>query len=422
MKDRLIAGIDLGSSAIRIAVGQVTQGADKREIFNIIGAVEVGSQGISKGAVSALEDAVSSISLCLEQAERQVGLPVAEVCMGLSGPFTSVQTAHGVVGVSRADGEIRHEDVHRVIESARALINPANYEILHVLPRHFTVDGQNGIKDPIGMQGIRLEVDAHVIQGLSTPVRNLTKAVLRANVDIAELVFSPIATALAVLNSRQRDLGTILVNIGASTTGVAVYEEGELLHAAVVPIGSDHITSDIAIGLRTSLEVAEQFKRSCVSALANQVDKREELDLRDLGADQSEVVSTRYVSTIVQARVEELFEKVEEELQKIERSGMLPAGVVLTGGGVKLRGIIDVAKNVLKLPAGIGMIRENLSPLAETIQDPAFSTAVGLALWGYENEKGTGSRPGESRGGAGGGKWLEAITSPLKKIFKSFVP
>lgn len=421
MKERLIAGIDLGSSTIRLAVGQIVMGADKRESFNLIGAVEVPSQGISKGSVTALEDAVSSISACLEQIERQIGLPVTEVYLGLSGPFTSVQSAKGVIGVSRADGEIRPEDVHRVLESARALINPANYEILHILPRRFLVDGQAGIKDPVGMQGIRLEVDAHVIQGLSTPVRNLTKAVFRTGLDIAELVFSPLATAASVLTPRQRDLGVVLINMGAATTNIAVYEEGELLHAATIPLGSDHITSDIAIGLRTSLEVAEQFKRSCVSALANQVDKREELDLRDLGADQSEIVSIRFVSGIVQARVEEIFEKVEQELQKIERSGMLPVGALLTGGGVKLRGMGEVAKATLRLPVSIVAAHQTPTPLSEISHDPAFTTAIGLVLWGYENER----REGHQGGGGmkqQGGNIMQKITSPLKKIFKSFIP
>ena len=422
MKERLIAGIDLGSSTIRLAVGQISVGADKREQFSLIGAIETPSQGISRGSVSALEDAVSSISSCLEQTERQIGLPVSEVYMGLGGPFSSVQSTKGVIGVSRADGEIRSEDVHRALESARALTNPANYEILHILPRNFIVDGQGGIKDPVGMQGIRLEVDAHVIQGLSTPVRNLTKAVLRTGVDISELVFAPLATASAVLTPRQKDLGVVLINLGAATTSMAVYEEGELLHAAVLPIGSDHITSDIAIGLRTSLEIAEQFKRSCVSAVANQIDKREELDLRDLGAEQSEIVSTRYVSGIVQARVEEIFEKVEQELQKIERSGMLPVGALLTGGGVKLRGVVETAKNVLRLPVAIGICHQPMAPLSEAAQDPAFSTAIGLVLWGFENERTVAPDRSGSSGRKGGKGFFGSLASPIKMIFKSFIP
>ncbi|MDP3793803.1 MAG: cell division protein FtsA [Candidatus Uhrbacteria bacterium] len=421
MKEQLIAGLDMGSSHIRLAVGQVFAHSDKREALNLIGAVEVPSQGISKGAVSSLEDAVSSISACLEQIERQIGLPVGEAYVGIGGPFVQVQLAKGVIGVSRVDGEIREEDAHRVIESARSVVNPINYEILHVLPRSFIVDGQGGIKDPVGMQGIRLEVDAHIVQGLATPVRNLTKAVFRTGLDITELVFAPLATAEAVTTPRQRELGVAVVNMGASTTTMAVYEEGELLHAAVIPIGSDHITSDIAIGLRTSLDVAERCKKAYAFASAEQVNKYEEVDLRDLGADESEAVSPRFISDIAQARVEEIFERIEKELKKIERSGMLPAGVVLTGGGVKLKGLIEVAKELLRLPVTIAAASQIATPLLEVVQDPAFSTAIGLVHWGFEGERSGRVRAG-FQGIKQGGEWMKKMSSPLKKIFKSFIP
>lgn len=421
MKEQLIAGIDLGSSHIRLAVGQVSVGQDKRAVLSIIGAVEVPSVGISKGAVSSLEDAVSSISAALEQVERQVGLPVTEAYVGLGGTYVNVQLTKGVIGVSRADGEIREEDIHRVLESARSVINPANHEILHVLPRAFVVDGQPGIKDPIGMQGIRLEVDAHIVQGLSTHVRNLTKAVFRTNMDISELVFAPLATAEIVTTTRQREVGVMVVNIGASTTSLAVYEEGELLHAAVIPIGSDHITQDIAIVLRTSLEVAERFKKSHVSALPEDMNKYEELDLYEFGADQSEMVSPRFVSDIAQARVEEIFEKVEQELKKINRSGMLPAGAVLTGGGVKLIGIVEAAKGILRLPASIA-VAQVPSPLMEVVQDPAFATAIGLVAWGFESERDDNGSRSSVQNLKKGNELMKKIGSPLKKIFKSFIP
>jgi cell division protein FtsA len=422
MKERLIAGIDLGSSAIRLAVGQVVVGADKRESLHLIGASEVFSQGISKGAVSSLEDAVSAISAALEQGERQIGLPISEAYVGLGGPYVTVQLTKGVIGVSRPDGEIRDEDVHRALESARSIVNPANFEILHVLPRGFTVDGQLGIKDPVGMQGIRLEVDAHIVQGQSTHVRNLTKAVFRTGLDIAELVFNPLATAEAVAQSRQRDVGVIVVNVGAVTTSVAVFEEGDLLHAAVIPIGADHITSDIAIGLRTSLDVAERLKRSVTSAFADQVSKHEEIDLRDFGAEQSEIVSPRFISDIAQARAEEIFERVEKELKKIDRSGMLPAGAVLTGGGVKLRGMTDVAKQTLRLPVGLAGAVQIQTPLIELVQDPAYATAIGLVQWGFAGER-DGSAPKSGlRAPSKGGAFLEKVGSPIKKIFRSFIP
>lgn len=422
MKEHLIAGIDLGSSCIRLAIGQVVIGTDKREALNLIGAVEVPSQGISKGIINSLEDAVSSISASLEQAERQIGLPVSEAYVGLNGSFINVQLTKGVIGVSRPDGDIREEDIHRAIDSARAVINPANYEVMHVLPRAFTVDGQKGIKDPVGMQGIRLEVDAHIIQGLSTHVRNLTKAVFRTGMDVSEIVFAPLATSEAVTNARQREVGVVVVNIGASTTSMVVYEEGELMHAAIIPIGSDHITSDIAIGLRTSLDIAERFKRSFASAMADSVNKHDEVDLMDLGGDQSEIVSPRFVSDIAQARVEEIFEKVEAELKKIDRSGMLPAGVVLAGGGVKLRGLPEVAKQTLRLPVSLATTVHIPSPLMEVMQDPAFATCIGLVVWGFQGERDTGGGKSAFQTPGKGGELMKKISSPLKKIFKSFIP
>lgn len=423
MKEHLITGIDLGSAYTRLAVGQVTLGPDKRESLSIIGAVEAPSQGISKGSISSLEEVVSSISACLELAERQIGLPVSEAYVGVGGPSVQVQLAKGVVGVSRPEGEIRDEDVHRALESARSVINPANFEVIHILPRRFSVDGQPPVKDPIGMQGIRLEVDAQVIQCQSGHARNVTKAVFRTGLDINELVFVPLATAQAITTSRQRELGVVVVNIGASTTSIAIYEEGELMHAGVLPVGSDHITSDIAIGLRTSLEVAEQMKRSLVSACAEEVPQHESVDIREFGADTSELISPRFISDIAQARVEEIFELIEKELRKIDRSGLLPAGALLTGGGVKLRGVVDVAKRTLRLPANIATLQHIQTPLHEIVQDPSYSTAVGMVLWGFEGEREVGgSAHRRVMRGDGGGALMQKIFAPVKKILRSFVP
>lgn len=422
MKERLVAGLDLGSAWIRLAVGQVSMSADRRETLQIIGGVQVPSHGLSKGAVSSLEDLVSSISACLEQGERQIGVPISEAYVGLGGMHIQVQSAKGVIGVSRPDGDIREEDVQRVLESARSIVNPANLEILHVLPQSFTVDNQTGIKDPVGMQGIRLEVETHIVMGLTGHVRNLTKAVVRTGLDVTEIVFGPLATAEAVSTSRQRELGVVIINLGAATTSMSVFENGELLHAAVIPIGSDHITSDIAIGLRTSLEVAERCKVQLVSAWASEVSKDELVDLRDMGAPESELVGPRFMSDVAHARVEELFERVEAELRKIDRSGLLPAGALLTGGGAKLRGIVEVAKQTLRLPAAIAQTLPLPTPMPEVIQDPAFSTAVGLVTWGFEGERAATSRPSSGGMLGGGSDWLKKVTNPMKKVFKSFIP
>lgn len=421
MKERLIAGLDLGSSAVRLVAGQILVGQDKRETLQIVGATEVASQGISKGLINSLEEAVTAVSTCLEQAERQIGLPVSDAYVGICGTYMTDQIQRGVIGVSRPDGEIRDEDVQRAMDSVRALINPSNYEILHILPRGFTVDGQTGIKDPVGMQGIRLEVDAHVIQGVASHVRNVTKAVLRTGIDMNELVYAPLCLADVLTTSRQKDVGVAIVNVGASTTSLTVYEEGELLHSAVIPIGSDHVTSDIAIGLRTSLEIADVLKRQYVNAASQHVNKFQDIDLQALGAPNAEVVSLRFVSDIAQARVEEIFERVEQELKKIDRSGMLPAGVLLTGGGVKLEGVPEVAKSVLRLPAVVAQVQVPPTALEDVLQDPAFSTALGLVRWGFEGERGRddGQR---YRGGSKGGDFVKKFSSPIKRLFKSFIP
>lgn len=428
MKDHFLVGLDLGTSNVRIVVGQVGMTPDKRLILHCIGATETPSQGIAKGMITSFEDAVSAISACVEQAERMVGAPLGEATVGIGGTCITTQEAKGVIGVSRADGEIHPEDVGRALDSARALINPANQEVLHVLPRSFALDGQTGIKDPVGMQGIRLEVDAQIIQGLSSHVRNITKAVFRTGLDIAELVYTPLAIAEAITTSRQRELGVCAISIGAVTTSISVYEGGDLLRATILPIGADHITSDIAIGLRVSLDAAERLKRLYGTACVDSLPKHgEEIDLKEFGSEQEESIPLRYIAEIVEARVEEIFEKIDTELKKIDRQGMLPAGALLTGGGAKLPGMIEVGKRVLRLPCAMGSLSQNIG-MPEIVQDAGFSAAVGLVLWAYEQERQEDGKvfrgfQGKDRGfGSYGSDFLRKIARPIKNIFKSFVP
>ncbi len=422
MKGRLITGLDLGSSAIRIAVGQVGMSAERQLQLTLIGAAEVKSEGISKAGISSLEEAVSSISACLDQAERMVGVPVQDVYVAVGGAQINVQEAKGIIGVSRGDQDIRREDVARALEAARSYAQAPNHEILHVLPVGFTVDNQKDIKDPIGMQGIRLEANARVIQGLSNHLKNVTKTVFRTNVDISELVYAPLAAAEAVVNKRQKDMGVCVVGLGAATTTMAVYENGELLHAATFLIGSDHITADIAITLRTSIEVAEKIKRTKGNAVPGNFGSQDTIDLKDYGSETQEIIELSFIAEVIEARLEEMLEKVEEELKSIDRSGLLPSGVVLTGGGSKLPGIVEVVKNILHLPASIGVPNID-SSIPELVKDPAFSTAVGLVIWGFEAEKQfdqPGGLYGRSLKQAGG--LVSKISEPIKKIFKSFMP
>jgi len=423
MKGRLIAGLDIGSSAIRMAVGQLNANQDRQMHLSLIGAAEVKSQGITKAAISSFEDAVSAISACLDQAERMVGLPIEDLYVSVGGSQISVIDAKGIIGVSRSDQTIRREDVVRALEAARTYANTPNFDIIHVLPLRFSVDNQKDIKDPTGMQGIRLEAEVKVIQGLSNHLRNITKAVFRTNVDIDELVYAPLAAAEAVTNKRQKELGVCVINMGASTTGMAVYENGELVHANTFLMGSDHVTSDLVYTLRTSFEVAEQLKRARGSAAPESFQKHDQVDLKDFGAETSEAVQLPFVAEVIEARVEEIFEKVESELKRIDRSGLLPAGMILTGGGAKLPGITEVARRIFHLPAVVGASQAE-SSVPELVQDTQFSTAVGLVQWGYEAER--------QADGAGGGTFgrtarqagdmFSKISDPIKKIFKSFMP
>ncbi len=378
-----IAGLDIGSTTIRLVVGQKSQYPDKP--VHIIGAAEVEAEGVNRGAISSIEDAVSSISACLDKAERMTGVPIKSAWVGISGSHITSQSSRGVVAVGRSDGEINEEDVERAIEAARTVATPPNYEILHVIPKSFSVDGQIGIKDPVGMTGVRLEVETQIIQALSSQVKNLTKAVYRPGIDIDDLVLSILATAEAVLTGRQKELGVAVVDIGGSTTKMAVFEEGDLVHTAVLPVGSDHITSDIAIGLRIAIDTAEKIKLEYGSAVGSASAKREEINVGELEGGENNYVSKKYIFEIIEARVEEILDKIDTELKKIDRSGKLPAGIVLTGAGSKLNGLVEVVKKTLRLPATIGK-PVGVTSAIDKVNDPGFATAVGLVLWGNQLE------------------------------------
>ncbi|MFA6422593.1 MAG: cell division protein FtsA [Candidatus Buchananbacteria bacterium] len=410
-KDNLIAGLDIGSSSVRVVVGQKNKAEDK---LKIIGASQVPAQGISKGVITSIEDAVSSISSALEKAERMVGQPITHAWVGISGNHIIAQESKGVSAVSKADGEIRSEDVDRALEAARSLVNPPNYEILHVIPKNFSVDSQTGIKDPIGMTGIRLEVQAQIIQGLTAQIKNLTKCVYRTSIDIDDLVLSILACSESVLTNRQKELGVVIINLGGATTSIAVFEENDILHSAVLPVGSEYITGDIAIGLRVPIETAEKIKVREGSCLPSEFKKQDEVKYSAIGVTDEGSFSKKEVAEIIEARVEEIFELIDKELRKIGKSSMLPAGVVLTGSGAKLDGIIEIAKKTLRLPASLGYPHEIISNI-DKINDLSFTTAVGLVLWGNEMQR-------KSGGGFRSPIGMNNAIGQMKKIFKSFLP
>ncbi len=418
MKDNIIAGLDIGSTSIRLVIGQKIPGLTGEEL-QIIGAVSVPTAGVSRGIVNSIEETTSSISACLEKAERLVGVPISRVWVGINDPHIKCERSKGVVAVGRSDGEIGENDVNRAIEAARALAVPVNYEILHVIPIKFSVDNQGDVKDPIGMNGIRLEVETLIVQGLSTQIKNLTKAIYRTGLEIEDLVLGPLAAAEAVISTKQKELGVALVNLGSSTTSLAVYEERNLIHTAILPIGAEHITADIAIGLRCPINLAERIKCEYGSAMPDALDKKEEIDVTELVKEEEvnddiSLISRKYVSEIINARVEEIFEKVDNEFRRIDRSGMLPAGVIFVGGGASLDGLVESAKKKLRLPAAIGQAK-NINVVIDKVKNPEFLTALGLVIWGSHTD-------GENSGGNKFSKSLGGIFEKTKGLFSKIMP
>jgi cell division protein FtsA len=412
-QQQYLIGLDVGSSNVRVAVGK-TEEASRLPV--IIGVAEVPSAGIRKGIIVDIEEAVSTISSALEKVERMTGIAINHATVAIGGSHVTSVESHGVIAVSRADGEITENDIVRVIDASQAISIPQNREILHVIPKSFSVDGQTGIKDPLGMTGIRLEVDTVIIQAASPFMKNLVKALAQAGIAVDDNVLAPLAASQAVLNKRQKELGVALIDIGGGTTGLVVFEEGELLHSAIVPVGSARITNDVAIGLRTSIETAETVKIHYGHAVAREVNREDEIDLSKVDPTEEQVVSRRHLADIIEARVEEIFEMVNLELKRINREGQLPAGAILTGAGAKLPGVLELAKKHLKLPVQIG-VPANVTTIIDRVDDPSFATAVGLVVWASEYSAGAKSPSPFSISMLSGEK-----IDKIKKIFKRFLP
>jgi cell division protein FtsA len=322
-----------------------------------------------------------------------------------------------VIAVSRADNEISQSDIDRVLQAASVVSLPANREIIHVVPRNFIIDGSENVKNPLGMKGVRLEAEVLIIDGLSPYIRNVVKCVNESNLEVAGIVFAPLAAALSVLDKNQREYGVMHLDFGGGTSTLTVFHEADLVHSAVLPIGSRHITNDLAMALRTSMDIAERIKiEHATTASGEDLRKRENLDLSSLMGEPNFVLPKKQLSRVVDARVEEFMDLVTSELKKSSRSGMLPAGVVVSGGGAHLPGLLNVIKDQLRLPVRLARPL-HLQGVMDTAADPSFAVATGLVLWGYESEM-TGDKP--SRSGAGGNG--EGFVGKVTDWFKNFLP
>jgi len=379
-KETIIVGLDVGTCFIRTAVAKIRADQSKPQI---IGIGQAPSFGLRKGVVVDIEEAVKSIGQSIQEAERSSGVSIERVIVSLSGNHITSKPSKGVIAVSRADGEISKEDTDRVIDSALAISVSQNREVVHNVPRSFSVDDQIGIKDPIGMNGLRLEVDTLIIEGSSPFIKNLNKCISEAGLEIEDIVLSPLAASRAALSKRQKELGVLALDLGGGTVGLTVFEEGEILHSCVLPIGSSHITSDIAIGLRGSIDLAEKVKLEYGSALSYEINKKDVIDLSKLGLEEKGIIPRIEVVQIIEARLSEILELANKELKMIDRQGLLPAGVVLLGGGAKIQGLVDLTKETLKLPVQVGFPLE-LEGVVDEINDPAFATVIGLILWSLD--------------------------------------
>ncbi len=401
-KSHIITGLDIGTQNIKILVAAQKSGEEKLEV---ISNVKDNSFGVRRGIIVEPGGVSHILRMLLSKIKEEANLKIDSVYVNVDGSHLFSAPSHGSVSVSRADFKISEVDIERVLQAAQTFSLPSNKEIFDTFPREFIVDNERGIKEPLGLQGVRLEVEVLALGGFSPYIKNLTQAVLDTELQISDMVPSSLAAAKACLTEKQKELGAAILDIGAGCSGLAVFEEGHLIHLAILPIGSANITSDIAIGLKTDVDIAEKIKIEFGACFPGGKDVRQKIEI---GEEEPLNFSHKTLTRIIEARVSEVFDQVNKELKKISREKLLPAGVVLTGGGSKIPKIVELAKKELKLPCRIGK-PHGFSNLEE---DPSLSTVCGLVLGGADLEEG-------NKGFAAVGK---GIGSKLKKMFKIFIP
>jgi cell division protein FtsA len=389
-REAVLVAVDVGTSKVVALIGEVTgDGA-----VTVIGKGSVGSSGLKKGVVINIDQTVNSIRAAREAAERLSGYRIESAIVAVGGSHVESQNSRGAVAVSGAHREVTREDIERATEVARAVTIPSNREVLHVLPRGFVVDGQEGVKDPMGMSAVRLEVETHIVHASATAVQNLSKCVQRADIKIDELVCSSLASGDAVLTDTERELGVAVADFGAGTIDLALFMDGSPFHTGVLPLGGNNVTNDVAIGLKTSLASAEELKIRHGTADPGAVQKDERVDVEPVGeageagdGGEKETASRYELATVIEARMREVFEKIGEEIERAGSRGMLPAGLVLTGGASQLAGTARLGREVLQMPVRVAG-PSGVGGLTDHLLTPAFSTSLGLLMWGARSVHG----------------------------------
>jgi cell division protein FtsA len=378
---RYVVSLDIGTSKISCVVAELKEEGG----IHIVGLGESPSRGLRKGVVVNLEATVDAIKSCVEQAELMAGVSVDSAVVGIAGGHIRSFNSRGVVAVSGRERTVSSEDHARVLAAARAVSIPPDREILHVLPQEFVLDDQGGIGAPVGMTGSRLEANVHIVTAASTSVQNLVTAVNRAGIEVRDTVLEQVAAAEATLSTHEKELGVALLDIGGGTTDLAILERGSVWHTSVLPVGGDHFSNDLAVGLRTPAPDAERLKKKYGCALASMVDENETVEVPTVGGRKPRTLSRQVMAEILQPRAEEVFTLIHEEIGRAGFDRVLNAGVVLTGGGCVLPGVPEVAEQVFDLP-----VRQGLPTGADGLVDPAsgpqHATVVGLALWGSRHQ------------------------------------
>ena len=383
----VFVGIDIGTTKICSIVGEVVDGE-----MEIIGIGTTPSKGLRKGVVINIESTVQSIKKAISEAELMAGLEIKSVYAGIAGGHIKGFNSHGIIAVKNR--EVSDGDIKRVVDAARAIAIPVDREVIHILPQEYIVDDQDGIQEPMGMNGVRLEAKVHIVTGAVTSAQNIIRCVNRTGIDVETIVLEQLASAEAVLSEDEKELGVVIVDIGGGTTDVAIFSEGSIKHTAVFSLGGDHLTNDIAVGLRTPIIEAEKIKKTHGCALASLVDKDETVDVPSVGGRRPRSVSRRVLAEIIEPRVEEMLSLVHREVLRSGFSDMLASGVVLTGGSSLLEGIADLGEQVFNMQVRIGY-PTGIGGLVDVVNNPMYATGVGLVLYGGKNNESARFKVGE---------------------------
>jgi len=370
----IIVGLDIGTTKIACIAGEVTEDG-----VDIIGIGTAPSKGLRRGVVVNIDATVASIQQAVDEAENMAGCEISTVYAAISGAHVRGLNSHGIVAVK--DKEVRDADIARVIDAAKAVAIPMDREVLHVLPQQYVIDDQDGIRDPLGMAGVRLEAKVHIVTTAVTSAQNVVKCANRCGLQVADIVLEPLASGQAVLEDDEKELGVAVVDIGGGTADVVVYADGAIVHTAVLPLGGGHVTNDIATVLRTPLESAEKIKKKYGCATRSLVDAGEQMEVPSVGGRGPRLLPRLTLVEVIEPRIEEIFEHIKRELMRSGYYDSLAAGVVLTGGATAMQGVTEVGETVLRLPTRRGMPR-NVGGLVDVVRSPAFATGVGLVLFG----------------------------------------